>query len=550
MFTGLLKYFGSFKHFAAKYLSPIFPAAVFWYVFQKIKGYFGKSSTDQPYTFPEARTEIVLSAQRAPLAISGRSWMIIWAGGFVVGLLVYCSLVFWAYSNNQKNLLLAKPTELSFLSASTSACAAPSGQTSDIAKWYGAAFGVADDKVLSKLSAVLCVNQKVVSALPSVAIVEAFLRQDQQCGGDKCSPECANYWRRRFARILGGSFRSGDEELGLNPQPPSRETAAPKDPKATDTKKESRPTSNNACEIAEPLSLGDFWGILAKPSPISAPEVARWLLGAQNCVGDNRDACTLVTRLLQSALDNPDVRTSRTFVNMIWGWERLLVLVLFFVLLLCLFYRSVVRQNLDLQMERTLEKYRLVVEASSLPRKRAPTSSQKGNALFQPAYSEEVYSWFKREFPEEQDNRDFTPIRNLLKVADADEIDLRARVDSDLIAQSRIPLDTIITVFPVIGFVATLWGLITALSSANLIASSTGDERNASVMRVTSELSSCFSTTLLALVFMTGFAVWNILQAKRELALVGNIQDCLLSAGAVRPPRHQYSMSLLWNQKL
>ena len=148
-----------------------------------------------------------------------------------------------------------------------------------------------------------------------------------------------------------------------------------------------------------------------------------------------------------------------------------------------------------------------------------------------------ILEWFEARFPADQDNPEFTPIRNLLNAAKAgyaqrslDEIDLRARIDSELIGQSRVLLDTLITVFPVIGFAATLWGLITALSSANLIASSVGDERNANVMRVTSELSSCFSTTLLALLAMALFGVWSTLQARRETALVSDIQECCLSA--------------------
>lgn len=488
------------------------------------------------YNYRNAYDEISLWAQRAPLSIGPTSWATIWCVSLLLGTAVYIAAVLSAYSANQGSILSAKPTEVSFLVTSNADCTSSNNEPPNVGKWYGAAFGVSDAKVLQKLGAIICASPKTPDGLSSVAIVQALLQENQGCGNG-CSLECPKYWRRRLARLLGGSLRSGADELARLPQPygASTKSAEVQSPgSATVGLSETTRTQGSSglsaapapdgCDIEDHFELSDMWGLLTKPTPISAPEVGKWLLGTQNCIGDEKDRCVLVTRLLQSALDNPDVRASRTSVNMIWGGERLAVILLFFVLLFCLICRSIVRQNLDIQKRAVLRRFAAV--ARTKQRRNARQAS-----LVEPAATKEVYKWFSERFPQEQDNPDFTPIRNLLKVSEAGEIELRARIDCELIRESRVPLDTLITVFPVIGFVATLWGLITALSSANLIASSTGDARNASVMHVTSELSSCFSTTLLALVFMTAFAVWNTLQAKRELALVGDVQDCLLSGG-------------------
>jgi hypothetical protein len=501
--------------FVAKALGPLWSRS-----FTYGLGKHGEDTT-LSYTYGNAYEEVELWAQRAPLSIGLLTWTRIWAISLVLGGAAYVVAVFCAYLDVQANILAAKPTEVLFLHASASDCLSSNDEPSNVGKWYGAAFGVSDSKLLQKLGTIVCVDLN--NRLSSIGIVQTLLQENQSCGNN-CSLECPEYWRRRLARLLGGSLRSGSDELARSPQPSGIGSAGTVSPQVSNILPARG--GSQSCTIQDQFVLDDMWGLLAKPTPISAPEVAKWLLGTQSCITDEKDKCVLITRLLQSALDSPDVRASRTFVNMIWGAERLAVIVLFFVLLLCLIYRSIVRQNLDIQKKRVLRRF------AAIARTKHRRSSSQGS-LVEPTATKEVYSWFSTRFRQDQDNSDFTPIRNLLKVTEAEEIDLRARIDTELIVQSRVPVDTLITVFPVIGFVATLWGLITALSSANLIASSTGDARNASVMLVTSELSSCFSTTLLALVFMTGFAVWNTLQAKRELALVGDIQDCLLSGGNV-----------------
>jgi hypothetical protein len=482
----------------------------------------------QPPTAKPPPTKLEKWAQQAPLSIAPKFWWRIWLISLLLGTIIYSALVWWSFNSIQASLLNSSPTEVEFLTG-LQACPAPEDSPTAAGKFYGAAFGATDDKVLLQLNRALCAtqNQRLLNQIPAISLVDGLISQGRQCGGDHCSVECSKYWQRRIARLLGGSLRSGEDELKEAPLPPSRGaddkvgTGAAPSPTAPDKGGKGAAASQTAqtdgsCDIYEPSFLWDLFGLIRKPSPVSAPDVAKWLLGTQKCVGDDRDLCVLTTRLLQSSLDNPNVRTSRTFVNMIWGGERLAVLTLCFVMALSIFYRYFVRRNLDKQKRETLAYI-------------TKDNSEEFKTV-------KVRIWFEGEFPEADDNEDFTPIRNLLKVSTINEIDLRARIDSELISQSRVPLDTLITVFPVIGFVATLWGLIVALSSANLIASSIGDERNANVMRVTSELSSCFSTTLLALVAMTLFAVLNILQAKRELALVSDVQDWFLSLLGGTPP--------------
>src|SRR5262245_17502248 len=250
-------------------------------------------------------------ARRAPLSIPLGRWVKIWLSSIVLGGVVYTSLLFWAYSSVRHSLLNAPPTEVQLLSTKSFIPGpAPACQTSTkIAKLYGAAFSIADDKTIASLAKSFCIAPSLaVGSLPAITVVESFVREDRQCGGQGCSLACAEYWRNRVARLLGGSLLSGEIDLGATPQPPTRlsgEVAKPGDA-----------ASNQKCEIAEPLFVRNrLVGLIRKPTPISAPEAARWLLGLEQCVGDSQDSCLLVTRMLQSALDNPRVRSSRTFVN-------------------------------------------------------------------------------------------------------------------------------------------------------------------------------------------------------------------------------------------
>lgn len=445
-------------------------------------------------------------AKRAPLSIDAKAWAAIWGISLLLASILYASLVLVRFNILQESLLEAQPTEVEFLTG-LQACPAPNDAPTDAAKFYGKAFGASDDKVLLQLNRALCSQEGAFNKIPVLALVSHLIRQDRQCGGDNCSVECSGYWQRRIARLLGGSPRDSNTELSELPTPPGRDLRSQREKQGKQEEQEKQ--GLKSCSIPEPWLFLNPLGFIWKPDPTSAPEVARWLLGTQKCVSsDDRDLCTLITRLLQSSVDNPKVRAARTWVNMIWGGERLAVITLCFVMSLAIFYRYMVRRNLDEQKRELLEHV-----------------FKQGAGPFE---SGDLREWFEGKFPQSEDNEDFTPIRNLLKASTLVEAEARARLDTELIGQSRLALDALITVFPVIGFVATLWGLIVALSSANLIASSIGDERNANVLRVTSELSSCFSTTLLALVAMTLFAILNILQAKRELALVTDVQDCFM----------------------
>jgi hypothetical protein len=285
------------------------------------------------------------------------------------------------------------------------------------------------------------------------------------------------------------------------------------------------------------LSPALLWG---RQEPWPAPLVAQLALGADSCISSVnllRDRCVLVTRLFQTVIDDADIKFDRAFlVDFFYGWERALVAILIFIVTLALSRQRKARRRLEIEaqwVQKQLENPRLKVGLD-------PTDS--GDTISPPVAAMALRESFKEIFTPTFDGTAGEPVAEIV-VAAAEAVTqqdlkyLQTFVDRNLaeMEESRELINSIITIFPVIGFSATLLSLVHALSGANQIATSSGDLRSAAILNVTSLLSSCFATTFLALVSMAIFVVLNLLEGAKDRRLLTTLSERLISA--FRPGR-------------
>jgi biopolymer transport protein ExbB/TolQ len=95
--------------------------------------------------------------------------------------------------------------------------------------------------------------------------------------------------------------------------------------------------------------------------------------------------------------------------------------------------------------------------------------------------------------------------------------------------RQRAFINGLITAFPAIGLMATLHGLIVALSHASGIVSGNEAERLGATDIVTNTLSSSFATTLIALIAMAVATLINIREEHAEADLVDDTNKRLLA---------------------
>jgi hypothetical protein len=279
-----------------------------------------------------------------------------------------------------------------------------------------------------------------------------------------------------------------------------------------------------------------FAMIHGRQEPWPAPMVAQLAMGASHCsVSESdqarRDLCQLVSRLFQTLIDDADVKLARSsLVDFFYGWERAAVFILVVVMVLALWRLRRARRRLELEAEwvkERLESRELAIGLDPMEPSRSIDTTLAALAL---------KSAFNRAFKPTLSEGAQEPVAEIVAataeaVQQADLEYLKTFVDRNQteFEASRELMNGIITIFPVIGFSATLLGLVHALAGANQIATSNGDMRSASILGITSLLSSCFATTFLALVSMAIFAVINLLAGSREQQIIAVLSGRLIS---------------------
>lgn len=280
-----------------------------------------------------------------------------------------------------------------------------------------------------------------------------------------------------------------------------------------------------------------------RSDPVNPAQLAAILAGRTTPAGEDAAVPRLIEHALQAALDTDNARWAATYeVGFVFGPGRLAVLVLLMCILNALMYRQCARMPLEEQFWRVHTKLREVFEGWG---DKSPDASARQEA------ARALCEYFDKNFPglhggdgdpdktqtaESADPR-LHPVAGLLSAAHK-AFELKnpqliqvaedaARADME---RWRETLNSFITLFPVIGFSATLLGLIAAFSAADQVAVFTGVDKAAAVRAMVGELSACFATTFLALLFMALLTIFSLRQSQREASLLSRLGG-ELSAG-------------------
>jgi hypothetical protein len=301
------------------------------------------------------------------------------------------------------------------------------------------------------------------------------------------------------------------------------------------------------------------WGVLnARTEPKSSGELAQLILGGDACLPGGNDAtssqaqlqCRMLEALFHGAVDSESVRSARTHINFFWGWERAAVASLAALLFLSIQHLKAQRKPLAEQAA-DLEAWLRKADDDLSPNRPPGAGQSPGQhaQAIQKGFYDKYGGNQRNSPPYEWRTKQLTVFRDLvdatlesLNASDRTHLEKFVELQTQALARQRALINAYVTAFPAIGLIATLAGLIHALSRASGIVAGQESERFANTEMVTSVLSSSFSTTMLALGFMAIFMVWNLHEEHQEADLLENVHKRLISVfwpGRPSPPNAQ-----------
>lgn len=476
------------------------------------------------------------------MRITGPGWAWICIASLIIGLGVYGGIVAFSYWHTANAMQTSR--------ASFSMSWKPGITTETAATVTLDDLGIAGDNDLKKelIAAIGLVRANAGSdggpsgTLPALGLATQLIKATETGSCGTCQQDCSVALQPVLTRmLLGWPTTSGSRAADVSfLHARNNAVNAAKPPVVGDQN-----AKDKACKavvslesLAPSISPGLLWG---RQEPWPSPLTAQLVLGADNCVGNptqlSRDRCLLVTRLFQTVIDDVDIKNDRAFlVDFFYGWERALVSVLVFIVALALRRQRRARQRLELEASWVQSK----IENKDLRIGLDPTDPT--NSIAAPAAATALRDSFIEIFSPQFDGTAQEPVAEIVAAAaeavtQEDLQYMQTFVDRNIAEMevSRELINSIITIFPVIGFSATLLSLVHALSGANQIATSSGDLRSAAILNVTSLLSSCFATTFLALVAMAIFVVLNLLEGNVDKRLLTTLSERLIST--FRPGR-------------
>lgn len=489
------------------------------------------------------------------LRISRGRWIVIWLLGILLGLVIYGSTVGYVYWTTEKDMQTAGadfmrpwPNDMPAVTIASATLGEFGIPNSDLNQQVS--------NIVADFQAKQGGNQKP-SDLPIMGIVSKLLLAQRHGASQVCENECQTALSPVLTRmLLGWPGKLDDEVQFLRNMFNGKPTA------------EKNEVIGQACRQVTLLATRKPWLLSPKmlwggESPWSAPRLAQLVMGNPAACQDTdsgqdeagKKTCKFLTGMFQSLLDDSKVRDDRSGkVNFFYGWERALVAILFIVVGLAIFHRFLALLRLEDQRQWLLKRLDQADERLSPhygPSRNNETAENQAG-LVRKEFLEKYFPEFalasdSKRNPKELDTapEDFSetvpkekaePILEIVN-AFAESVTrqkyehLEALVDLNLseIDGSREFLNGLITVFPAIGFSATLLSLVSALAGANQIATSTGGLRSAAILNITALLSSCFATTFLALISMAFFAIFSLLQAGAEKRLMTTIHEKMIA---------------------
>lgn len=409
---------------------------------------------------------------------------------------------------------------------------------------------------------------------------DGYAKSPKGVAASDCEDDIRAATRNALARLLIGWPADTSKDYGtlrrfFEPEPPEN---------MSDDERGKRTIEN-----CNSFSWDAFWTwpipsyriLWDRTESVTGRHIAVKIMGADSCVPGGQSAeaaaaesrCRILQALLESAAGANASRNARMWANFWWGWERLAVLVLAFAIFRAM--RSLKRQRRPLQMqasdietwlrvfENVLSRHRLTV--ANFNAKQAATklygqfcwkfgvklakvpadgrfvmATEEGD-LFDAQHAAEAPKAAKIVCLDSDGlcllkSNDKTALRDLIdanrECVDADDrshLEKLVELHTQALGRQRAFINALITAFPAIGLVATLHGLIVALSRASGIVAGTEPERFAATELVTGVLSSSFATTMLALTAMALCMLINTWEEHREAALLEDAHRRLIS---------------------
>jgi hypothetical protein len=419
-------------------------------------------------------------------------------------------------------------------------------QASDAGELFARSLGIefpsADDEMRKSLTSAFTETDA-----PILLVASNFLRSGES---KKCEPLVRERMNVALARLLVGW--PGDISIDLTRL---EEIVYPKRIDPAKSPQQLEEETDAQCDayakelVLLPAPTALLWG---RTNPLTSRDLAVRVLGTKACLpggsGDDAEAaytrCRILQGLLDSAASADSVKHRRMWVNFFWGWERFAVIVLFVAIVLAMRELRRQRQPLVKQAKEITERLRLVEFRLSQIRDADNVSEAKSEAL-------KLYEDYSSEFgvPYDEKKHKNSP-KDGKCVADADGLcllkdksptALRDLLDANrecvgstqrghleklvelhtqALARQRAFINALITAFPAIGLVATLHGLIVALSRASGIVAGSEADRFSATELVTGILSSSFATTMLALTAMALCMLCNTREEHLEADLL------------------------------
>lgn len=291
-----------------------------------------------------------------------------------------------------------------------------------------------------------------------------------------------------------------------------------------------------------------WFGSRAKRAPpLSPADLATRLLGPGACLPgpDTGSAsasqlqCQVLRGLFATALDDDSVRSARaTKINFWWGWERAGVLSLAGLVFGALVILQRKRRPLTAQaafLRGELDRCQKILSANHPPLRTAAQTPQTLIDDLQKTFYDvyggnkaaaRPFTWAPR----------ITVLRDLVdstqesvNATDRSHLERIVELHTTAMLRQRAFINTLITAFPALGLIATLRGLILALSHASGIVSGNETARFDATELVTATLSSSFATTLIALISMAIFMLWNMREEHADVDLIEDSNKRLLT---------------------